>query len=400
MQWPIRNRLLLGLRAVRQAVWLFGDRLVCRFISKREHAGVLFVRTDAIGDFVLWLSTAQRMREVFPQQKITLIANSAWASWARSMGFCDDVWSVDVRRFVKSPLYRWKLQRRISSAGFALAVQPTFSRVLLVGDAMVRASAARTRIGFDGDLANRTLAERRLGDKWYTSLIAAPSEDFDELSRNAFFALQAFGKPLARSTGFIPVRPPLFGLKTPFFVIFPGSGWQGRNWPPQRFAKTIQLLTQAKGWQPVLCGAAAEAELADYIGIMSGVTCVNLAGKTSLQDLADILAKAELLISNETSAVHISAAVGTPVVTVTGGGHFGRFLPYAHDALGIAPTVVNQKMPCYGCNWVCSQVIQEPPAMPCISGVTVEAVLQGCDRALESATKRIANIHSSQPSVS
>ncbi len=41
-----------------------------------------------------------------------------------------------------------------------------------------------------------------------------------------------------------------------------------------------------------------------------------------------MISETELLISNDTSAIHIAAAVGTPFICISNGSHFGRFHPY------------------------------------------------------------------------
>ena len=83
---------------------------------------------------------------------------------------------------------------------------------------------------------------------------------------------------------------------------------------------------------------------------------IDLVGKTSLVELVELLRNALLVLSNETSAVHIGAAVGAPVICILGGGHFGRFLPYVvekPEPSRPTPIVVVQPMSCFGCNWQC-----------------------------------------------
>ena len=108
----------------------------------------------------------------------------------------------------------------------------------------------------------------------------------------------------------------------------------------------------------------------------AGAGVTSLAGKTSLQQLTTIIAGAQLLVSNETSAVHIAAAVGVPSVCIVGGGHYGRFVPYDekvgdHRPL---PLVATRKMECFGCNWVCKFHPAKGKPMPCIEEIPVDTV--------------------------
>ena len=59
--------------------------------------------------------------------------------------------------------------------------------------------------------------------------------------------------------------------------------------------------------------------------------CFDMTGKTTLPQLAKLISLSKILISNETSAVHFAAAVGTPFVCLSNGNHFGRFNPYPKE---------------------------------------------------------------------
>jgi ADP-heptose:LPS heptosyltransferase len=54
-------------------------------------------------------------------------------------------------------------------------------------------------------------------------------------------------------------------------------------------------------------------------------------GKTTLVELMNLISGAQLLVSNETSAPHLAVAVGTPVIVLYNGNHYGRFVPYPAD---------------------------------------------------------------------
>ena len=108
-------------------------------------------------------------------------------------------------------------------------------------------------------------------------------------------------------------------------------------------------------------------------------------GKTSLQELVAVIAGAHLLIGNETSAVHIAAAVGTPSVCITGGGHFGRFVPYVmvYGGTKPVPRVIVEKMDCFICNWHCIYGAKEGNPFPCIERIAVESVFKAVKEILE-----------------
>ena len=87
----------------------------------------------------------------------------------------------------------------------------------------------------------------------------------------------------------------------------------------------------------------------------------------------------KLLLSNETSAVHMAALTNTPTVSVTGGGHYGRFVPYSSpDSLGSLVTVQACHMDCFGCGWTCNQKHDFNSEYPCITAIKRSHVLESC----------------------
>src|SRR6185369_12192502 len=108
--------------------------------SSTAKAGVVVIKLDAIGDFILWLDSAKELKRIYPARKITLIANTVWADLAESLPYWDEVWSVNVPplRETRYSSYRARLLRTIRGRNFDVAVQPTYSREFLVGDALIR----------------------------------------------------------------------------------------------------------------------------------------------------------------------------------------------------------------------------------------------------------------------
>src|ERR1700724_1311424 len=92
-------------------------------VSTRKGAAhpdrVLVVRLDNIGDFVLWLHAAQATVEFYKAQgkSVVLVANAAWAVWAKELLVFDDVIALDVRKFGRGLLYRYRLGCEIRKLG-------------------------------------------------------------------------------------------------------------------------------------------------------------------------------------------------------------------------------------------------------------------------------------------
>lgn len=391
------NKLVKSLRIVSS---LFIDTfLISTFKTNHHNHRVIIIRLDAIGDFVLWLSAAQATVTFLKSKgkNITLIANSAWAEWAKELGMFDDVIAIDRNKFENNLLYRYKLGYRIRMLGCSIAVQPTYSREWLLGDAVIRICGAEEKIGSAGDSSNTIKWKKAISDRWYTNLIPARPDLCMELMRNAEFIsglsqtrfpavvadLRAMSKPRLDSS-----FASMLESKQKFFVLFPGASRRDRQWPTTHFAEIADRIHQKTGWHGVLCGSHADIQCAQDVCTLSNAPLLNWAGKTSLGQLVAILAESQLLVTNETSGVHIAAACGTPAVCILGGGHYGRFLPYQveqHDGRPL-PRIAVHMMPCFNCNWQCIYRHSTECPAPCVEQVTISQVWAEVTKILKSRT--------------
>jgi ADP-heptose:LPS heptosyltransferase len=369
------------------------DKCAMFFIGKSVNpSGIAIVRLDTIGDFILWLDAAKEFRNLYPNSKITLVANLTWSSLAALLPYWDEVIPVDRKKITRNPICRLKTLRKIRLLGVALAIQPAFSREYLRGDSLVRASGALKRIGSTGDLNNITSGQKMISDRWYSQLLPETAEPLMELHRNAQF-MRSLG--LHKFIAGIPSIPKLLDLrerlmiKQPYFIIFPGASWSGRLWPILKFGELLVKLMALNCGAAVLCGSQQERLLCDQVIGASDTEALNLAGETSLPELVEVIRRAKFLVGNETSAIHIAAAVGTPSVSILGGGHYGRFLPYVVESgKNPEPIAVSHKMACFGCNWQCTQPHEHGKALPCISKITVNQVYEEIAKILSTSADK------------
>ena len=341
---------------------------------------ILLIRQDRIGDFILWLDTAKEYRKYYPPEnyKIILIGNAIWSDLAKGLPFWDEVLPVNVKAFKALSRYRWNILRKVLFFGAEIAIQPTYSREFYHGDSLIRASNASKKVSSAGNMSNRNQLKSNLADRWHTELIPSSPEQLSELERNAEF-FSGFIKKL-----YLPSYPELElscdcniqELKRKsFYILSLGANKKYREWPYKYYAKIAQKIHKKTGWLGLICGAENEFDLGEHLKKLCDAPLQNYTGQTTLSELTCLLAKSQILISNETGTAHIANAVGTPTVCILGGGHFGRFVPYPELSGKINNLkVVFHKMPCYGCDWKCVYHIKDEDPAPCISNISVDAV--------------------------
>lgn len=124
-----------------------------------------------------------------------------------------------------------------------------------------------------------------------------------------------------------------------YVCVHPGSALADRRWPTARFARAADALAR-RGLAVVLTGGERERPLTAAVAAAMTAPALDLAGRTSLGTLAALLARARLLLSNDTGVSHLAAAVGVPSVVVFVRTDPARWAPLdrrRHRAVGGVP---------------------------------------------------------------
>jgi ADP-heptose:LPS heptosyltransferase len=106
-------------------------------------------------------------------------------------------------------------------------------------------------------------------------------------------------------------------------LVHPGAQLPSRRWPVERFGEVASALSQA-GWQIAVTGGANEASLTAHV---AGTCAIDLAGRTSLGALAALVARARLIVCNDTGLSHVAAAMRTRSVVIASGSDTRRWAP-------------------------------------------------------------------------
>ncbi len=365
---------------IKSILYYFFDSLaLCSTPSpqKTQLEVVLLIRQDAIGDFVMWLDTAKEYRKLYPpdKYKIVLVGNKIWCDLAKELPLWDEVLPVNVKAFKTLSLYRWNILREVRSFGAKIAIQPTFSREFYHGDSLIRASYALRKVSSVGDMSNRNWLKKTIADGWHTELIPTSTKIMTELERNAEFFQGLSVKPYQANYPKLkfPRTTTTNWWEREYYVLFPGVSTALRQWPAECFAEIADRIYNQTGLTGILDGAPSDKPLAESIQSISSAS-LEWAG-TLLEELPQLLKYTRFMVSGETSAVYIAAAVETPVVCVLGGAYFGRFLPYPElTGQKFVLETVSYPMSCYGCNAKCVYPLQTNESAPCVSNISVDAV--------------------------
>jgi ADP-heptose:LPS heptosyltransferase len=195
--------------------------------------------------------------------------------------------------------------------------------------------------------------------------------DVHEVERNLGLA-RAAGFPLPPEDDSRLAITPIASARRgqPYVVVHPGASVPARTWSPDRFRDLVAALRK-RGAHVRVTGGPGELDLTSHVAGATGA--VDLGGRSTLGELASVLAGASTVVVGNTGPAHLAAAVGTPVVSI-----FPPTVPAARWHPWGVPHVVlgRQDIGCAGCRAKVCPI----PGHPCVDEVTVEDALAAVDR--------------------
>ena len=322
---------------------------------------VLIIKPSAIGDVVHALPILNLIRRRWPGAHVSWLVTPACAGLLERHPQLDAVVRFERREFGKgwrSPraaLDLLRFNRRLRDGKFDLVVdlQGLFRSGWLawVTGAPVRVGPANAREGawlFYTHRVPTGTPEQHAIERYLTIAQALGCERGPVEFR---FAVDDADR--AHVAGLVPGG-------RPFAVLMPGTNWETKRWPVERFAALVGPLRERFGLESVVAGGPDTVELAKQV---PGAT--DLAGRTNLRQLVALLERAALVVANDSGPMHIAAALGRPLVTPYGPTNPVRTGPY-----GRQDSVVRLDIPCSPCySRKCSH-------QSCLQWLTIDPVLE------------------------
>ncbi len=159
--------------------------------------------------------------------------------------------------------------------------------------------------------------------------------------------------------------------QTPLVAVSPGAKRPTKRWLAEEYGELCRLLVTTEKVGVVLVGDADDTEVAREIRNIARENVIDLTGKTSLLQLAAVLERSSVLVTNDSGPMHMAAATGTPVVAI-----FGPTVPeFGFSPLGERDRVIEKQLPCRPCSLHGSEQCSQN-GFKCMRDVTAEEVLE------------------------
>lgn len=255
---------------------------------------LVVLRALGLGDFLTAVHAYRALARAFPHHRRVLAAPRALHALLPLLGETFDA-GVDVAPLADLPSCVHDAAIGVNLHGRG----PQSHRVLL-------AARARRLIAF----AHPDVAQSATGAPWLT--------DEHEVAR---WCRMLAGANVAADPRALFIDVPQRELPASLrgaTLVHPGAASGARRWPAASYA-AVARACEARGERVFVTGAAPERELAARVARLAGLrTDRNLAGHTSLVDLAALVAGARRLICGDTGVAHLASAYGVASIVLFG----------------------------------------------------------------------------------
>jgi ADP-heptose:LPS heptosyltransferase/GT2 family glycosyltransferase len=351
---------------------------------------IVYLRPDTIGDLVLFTPALGLFLDAYPKARHVLVVREGYETLSPLFPASVEWKVARLNPFKQRPAEclgaLHSLLNELDELKPDLILAPTLNRTWLelavaahfkgvksvvLGDAMVDpvfAASLRLDLNLDPERA-------------FESTVPAASGSGDVESQH-HFAETVIGTTLERGLPVVRVSEAArhaadrvlstHGLAgKPWVAVFPGglANVSVKAWTDEGFSTVgadllkdgVHILVMAH-----VSESAKAQSVAKGISALAGTTPPVWLGKDGeIELLAALLGKAAFYVGHDTGAMHLAAAVDTPVVGIFGGGHWPRFKPSARRSVAVV-----QPLPCFGCSWDCTF-----GAGPCVKTIPASDVL-------------------------
>jgi heptosyltransferase-1 len=313
-------------------------------LTRDDFRKILLIKLSAVGDVVHTIPVLNKLRRRYPTAQLDWLATPAIAELLRHHPAITNVIEFE-RKAWSTP---WRLTPFVSYA--RLAAKLRIAAYDLVVDmhgqfrtaALALATGAPARIGFDRprasvwDASPRKFSEQARKHAWqgaregswvaYTHHIPVPTLDLHAVDRylnvGPILGLDRepadFSFPIPQSA--VSRVDALLGehgvSRVGIVIMAPGTIWETKRWGGDKFAKVAEHFL-SRGFAVILIGSQRERAMCEEVAALAP-GAVDLAGMTTLSELAALIRRSALSITNDSGPMHLAVALDRPVVSIFG----------------------------------------------------------------------------------
>ncbi len=352
-------------------------------LARRSFQRICIIKPSSPGDIIHALPVLRGLRRRYPEAHLAWLVATSFANLIEADPALDEIIPFDRRRFgrigrslaVTRDFLRFVRELRQRRFDLIIDLQGLFRSGFLAA-----ACGAKHRIG--------PRDAREFAWMFYNHRIPRSDPNLHAAARNYAVAdmLGFADGPLDFSIALADEdRQAALSLLTqaglptdrPYAVLVPATRWETKCWPAERYGQLADTIRKRHGLASILVGGASDIDAGQQSVDASNGAAHNLCGKTTLRQLAALIDRAALVVTADSTPMHIAAAHHRPLVAIFGPTNPNRTGPY-----GRADDVLRLELDCSPC--YLRKISQCPHQHACMNDMTLETVARAVDVRLAS----------------
>jgi heptosyltransferase I len=379
-------------------------------LTRRDFHKILLIKLSAVGDVVHTIPVLNKLRRRYPTAQLDWLVTPSIAELLRHhaaisniIEFERDAWSTPWRFKPFTSYARLAAKLRAAAYDLVVDMHGQFRTA-----ALTLATGAPSRIGFDRpragvwDASPRKFPEQARKHAWqgaregswvaYTHRIPVPTLDLHAVDRylnvGPILGLDRepadFSFPIPQSAvSRVEALLAQHGVnRIDSVVMAPGTIWETKHWGSNKFAQVARHFI-SKGCAVILIGSQRERVVCEDVANLAP-GAVDLAGMTTLSELAALIRRSAICITNDSGPMHLAVALDRSVISI-----FGPTDPIWIGPYGRADAVLQADLECSPC--YLRRLKQCGHNHACMHNISPLAVIERAESALRSSETRLAN---------
>ena len=286
---------------------------------------ILIIHTAFIGDIVLSTPLIKKIKDTYPDSDITYVTTPSGEAILKNNPHLNNIIVYDKRGEHKGISGVWQLGKRLRYENFNMVITP---HRYLRSSMLSWLSRSPIRKGYDIASGSCLFTEKIKYDRTKHEVDKLLSFVAPENKKR--YEIELYPGEKEKMKGDNLWKENLLEDKK-VVVLAPGSKWFTKQWPVEYFNKLAESLKKLSNVRLIVVGGKDEINLP-----IEKENIIDMRGKTSLLELADILSRADVVVTNDSSPIHIASAFKKPKI-------FALFGPTI-EKFGFFPWSLNSKV--------------------------------------------------------
>ena len=286
---------------------------------------ILIIHTAFIGDIVLSTPLIKKIKDTYPDSDITYVTTPSGEAILKNNPHLNNIIVYDKRGEHKGISGVWQLGKRLRYENFNMVITP---HRYLRSSILSWLSRSPIRKGYDIASGSFLFTEKIKYDR--TKHEVEKLLSFVDPENKKRYEIELYPGEKEKMKGDNLWKENLLEDKK-VVVLAPGSKWFTKQWPVEYFNKLAESLKKLSNVRLIVVGGKDEINLP-----IEKENTIDMRGKTSLLELADILSRADVVVTNDSSPIHIASAFKKPRI-------FALFGPTI-EKFGFFPWSLNSKV--------------------------------------------------------